>query len=536
MTKAKVPSNLIFFSMLTFIAIAKIHFANTGFVNFEGLFVELAKFLADSTANLKDTMYFEWQANPIGTSFIQGLFYNIFPETFLAYPGIMSRLPAILLLLPTAYALRNFFIRFFPSLDFMKASLLALLLLLHPFIWNFTGRSTSDSIYIPLMLLVFAYYLDFIKDRSTKNLLIVTFLLTFSVVIKINTLAILGVLGLHTFFENIKFAARQKNILKAILTDHRLVIAVATLLTFISYYFLTKLLNLPLVQNDEALHQFGASYLVRNFFFYNEHFFIASIPCSLVSLYFLIKNQTRKQLIILAIISAIICVGLYKLFPIHHMLNIGELGFGAMVDNILLRFMPFWHFPFLFISALFFLLIIQRAISTDVSKIEFAVITLLISSILLHSMLKPVQRYLVFCILLHLSLSLIYLQTSQTAIKSRFLAFFAVAFIGFSFILSINNKFKTDAYKDFGDQIIHKYKNDKNFWLHAINDPLQYNFYGNIPEEMLSRDKRRNYCIYENEPGEALITSSTYNWLSKSTLTLSLRTCEDAQLIRKTEF
>lgn len=479
----------ILLSFLTLVMIAlKIYFAKTGFLNFEGSFYELSRQLMLSFKPLSSALYFEYQANPIGTSLLINIFKPI-AELMTNSSGVVARLPSILGLIPLVWVLLSLLRRQFPDLSDLQQCAVVFFILLHPSIWTFSGRAFSDSYYFLIAFSVYSFYLN---SRNLKTISILACLLFVAAFFKVNTIVLLGTLGVHTLLELFRrFGFKQ---LKNYLLDFRILLFLATITGFICYYFVALYLEIPFRQNSDALLQTKPIEIFRNIILYNLHFLIVGAPITLFIIHRNIQRLSTRQIKI-GLLATLVITLLYALFcKEYHLFNTGELNFGSFLDAILAKYMNYILLPGVFLSAGYLVSLFLVSASKTIDDFEFSLITLFISVIVLHSMVKPVQRYLLILIFFQVIHFLYLYKWQLIKFKKYFFTSFILLFLAVDLFLSFQNKVKSDAYLELGQQIetLQKYR------LDIQSDDLRCHLFGNVEESFLvETNTRPPLCVYD---------------------------------------
>ncbi len=521
MVKVKSWTSYFFLFAILFFLLLKFYFASTGFLNFEGNFFELGRQIAQGKKDLNASLYFKYQANPIGTALIIAFFYSLLIKIGLISEFLIAKLPALLLMISALYYAKRLFGRIFSSLSDINASLFVLYFFIHPSVWAFTGRTFSDSYYILGMLLSFGLYSEYLLTGHRRFIFILVSVLSILFLIKFNTILIVAVLGLHfiyDLFRNRKLGFRD-------FFSPRLLIALAPVMGLLGYYGLAKYYNVPFTQNNSNLAQFSRFEFARNYILYNLHFFIIALPLGPLILYRLLDFLNKRQKAFAILLSLIAGAGYIYFLGDQTLMNTGELNFGGQVDRYVSKYYLQIVVPALFLATLHFVLLLQRILFQKLEKIESFIIFSYLSLVFLHSFVRPVQRYLLILIFFQI-VHFIILYKEQLRYFIKFLMFALPAILLIDCALSYENKTKSDAYVLMGNEL----KKRDSYYVDVTTGPLISHLFGNIAEEYLLKDaKRKRICIFEsgyvrNEPIPEFEVS-TFSSLSSKNFILSAANC-----------
>ena len=336
------------FYLILFFFVIHLSFLNTPFVNFEWAYRMGSQAIVASNYNLL-TLYFNNQANPITYSFLSSLPLLLFGDHYATY-RIFSLVGGTLLLILLVRHRKPFLI---------------LIVGLNPLIWIYSGRAYSEMISVGMMMLALV---------TSRNGFFKGILGAFAAVIKYHSIVVIGSYwGLRWFNNLIKNktkAWKDKNFLAG-------AVSICGLIAFFLIYY--KEFGIWITPDQfQKIHSFNYLNAFNNSFsygFYLGGMFFLTIP------YLLLNTTWRWQLAVIMISIPLAILNQNK----------GEMDFGSFnqllgEDIILLiKIIGFWNF----------LLCCKIFWNDDKSRI--LLLTVLLYMVLL-SMTKPAQRYLIFVI------------------------------------------------------------------------------------------------------------------------------------------
>ena len=200
---------------------------NTGFVNQEFAFSDAARSLAGLDDGRGLARYWEYQANPLGYSFVASLFMRLWPPASLGSTGPdafwVARLPAlmgmVLLLFGGWWLMRQQ-----PAERRGGFAIWAGLATLNPLVWLYAGKATADV--LPTGIAMVALAVAWSAQGRPWRHLVAVLLLASAALIKYNSLLLVGGLVAVVLFER----GRPR---KAALAAAYVVIPAACLLAYV---------------------------------------------------------------------------------------------------------------------------------------------------------------------------------------------------------------------------------------------------------------------------------------------------------------
>ena len=526
----------LYFSILLLLGL-KFYFSWTGFLNFEGSFFELSRQISSHFTPLRDALYFKLQSNPIGTSLLisgfQG-FIGLFSDT----PAVaLARWPAIVLMIPCILLVRKVLEIEFLKLSDWQASLLTLIIFLHPSIWTYTGKAFSDSYFIVASFSVFCLYFLYLVKPSKTLFVILNLIILLGLSFKLNMMMVVAVLALDLFFDYFKRPQFFRNILK----DERIFFGLSFLLGLLGYFSISRYLDIPFRQNNQGLMQLSVAEMFRNIILYNLHFFIVATPISFLSVWALFQKSSRREFISNLVGSFFLLFIFLVFFNENTLFNTGELNFGSFIDQIFMKFYAYVAPILLFFSLFYFVSILQfgfklvmkSGAKSWVEKFEFSLILFLIALLFFHSFVKPVQRYLlVFIFFYFLHFVLLYGTQMRSKSSWKFTTLFSVMAAGYfivSLFLTIQSQVRGDAYLELGRMI----SESDQYRIDEDKDVMHAHLYGNVAEKYLRASTARKLLCIEHvgydgkdfSADEVVFKIEKSNFLNKQKFRLFARDC-----------
>ena len=323
-------------------------YINTPFVNFEWAYrMGTQAILTSSQSLLK--LYFNNQANPIVYSFLSSLPVFLFGDHYASY-RVFSLVGGTLLLI---MLLRH------------RMPYLIMIVGLNPLIWIYSGRAYSEIISVGIMMMALG---------TSQNGVVKGILGAFSAIIKYHSIMVSGsywgIRWLGNLFKCKSKAWYDKNLLAG-------AVSIAGLFTFLLVYY--QELGIWIMP-DQYKTTFSINFLnaINNFYsygFYLAGMFFLTIP-------FLLQNTTWGGQILAISISL-------PLALLNQ--NLGEMDFGSFnyvfssKFIFFIKWIGFWNF----------LICVLHFWKYDESRI---ILLTILFYILILSLTRPAQRYLIFVI------------------------------------------------------------------------------------------------------------------------------------------
>ena len=374
-------------------------FINLSPINFENSFSEGAKYLEELNYKIINN-YFQHNANTYVFPFISSLIHKLVPflETlvitkFLSATGYIF-LGIGLIKLHNYYELK------------VNLNLLIIIIFINPLIWTFGFRGTPDFFSSSLAIFSIAFLIDDNLSIYKK----VIYSLIFGLAIAIKPHAIL--IFLLFLFTKINFFQLNSKYLFN-LFNKLLFVFIFISIPSIVYYLLCYLLFDVLFFADvyKSMHFKDHTTNENNNYYFKNYFknlilYFSFLLLSILPLFFMtyVKAINFKKLLINLIFILLL---FYLSINFSIISTIGEMDFG-----FLNKYIPAYLFQFIIYCSLFFsLLMIFDLIkySKLLSGKNISLIIFILSYILLLSILRPAQRYLLFIIpFIYISYSLSY--------------------------------------------------------------------------------------------------------------------------------
>jgi hypothetical protein len=390
-------------------------------VNLEFAFIDGAKyFLSPEDNKILLDQYFNYQANTLGLPLLLSGFARCFPGADILVLMRLLNVAGIFLLSFSAISI---------SRHFGKDNTLTILalILLNPLVWTFSGRATAD--FLPMALGLFAIALALVR----RDLLILT--LTCGIIFGVAAVLKYHVLSLLIIFSAIHLGSEpsKKSLLRIFIFSIPAIAMVGIYL--LKMYFIFGFWFTPQFQ---TAHQIHFSSILNNFILYVGFLALLCLPSFWTSKeYCLSILKYRKSLGL--ILSAVI------LFAIYGLKDTGELNFGPLdvwldinLRMIILSMMGLAGLLLIFKSANF----------KSVSKVNFYVGIAIIFVLLVFSLTRPSQRYLILLIPFFI------LMLPITLLKSRFVVFSTLAiFISADIVIELSRYATGGASKNIADMV-----------------------------------------------------------------------------------
>lgn len=373
-------------------------------VNLEFAFVDAARYFNSKDISLLD-QYFRFQANTLGIPYLGHLTSLILPNlSGLVALRLLSTLGVVLLGL-SIINICNFLNR----KDIVS---LLLLILLNPLIWIYSGRATAD--FLPSALGIFSISLIISKDKSTAKILFASILMGIAAILKYHS--ILLILILICFLYDYKIKRFEWKIF-SIFSSISILILLFYIILVHKYFgfWITPPAYLK-------IHQINISGIINNYFLYLGYLVILCAPPSLALprwRYFLSKN---KYWIIGGGILLFTCGFLG--FHDSGELNLGPLN--AFINQKILAGLA------LLLSSFFFTSFFIKS-KGEIRTFNRSAIIAIGLVILILSLTRPAQRYLLFVIPFYILLLPKSVISSKTVINcSLGLYLLANIYVGYS--------------------------------------------------------------------------------------------------------
>lgn len=510
-SKSKFSLDQLFFVLIACLLMGlKFYFSDTGFLNFEGSFFELARQIRESFTPLKGALYFQWQANPIGVPFFISYFESLLHFLPLSEESL-ARLPAILLMLPCFFLVRKVYQEFFGKDSKWSSVFFVFVVFSHPSVWTYIGKLYSDSYYVLASFAACCLYLLYRLSPKRKFFIGLSCILFLSVFVKLNAVMLLAVMGLDTILDCIQ----RKDFLKSIFKDQRIFLVLSLGLGLLCYFGLAHYFGIPFRQNNAALMQLSLYEMFRNVVLYNLHYFLVVAPFTLASLLKLFRSTEPRDVQRAFVGTIAIWLIFLVFFRQHTLFNTGELNFGSFVDSILIRFYSYLAPVILFLSLFYLALASLRAITiiyqkeskTFLQNFEVGLVLFLVGLLLLHSFVKPVQRYLLVFVLLHL---FYFARLFHAQLKEKIALVYGLifgAYLAVSLLLSFETQTRSDAYMALGKML----SASDEYTLRIESDDLKGNLFGSVNEKyLIPRDGKKELCVFHTgyaEPTAAALAA-----------------------------
>ncbi len=336
-------------------------------VNDEYIFFKGADFIF-TFENQIVNIFYEYNANTLGFSYIIALFKLIFPffET-----SQISKLLSFISLFFFASSLTKIYIIFKPKISFI---FFILFVLLNPLIWNYSFRGVPDAFSASLCLFAVSNFLYY-SNLKLKYLYILIFSL--GVIIKpFNGILLLLIIYSHFFFK------KENQIFFLLLLFNFIVILYFTL----NYYFFGFFITPP---NFSDIFEPSTKVYLVTFIYYLGFIFFLSYPFFLKTIFlFFSKSYIKNILFYLFLILSCAYVSQFL------NLNFTEMNFGFISNFINSRIFETIILSNSFLS-IFLTWIILR--ETNKKRLSILIISTLVFVIIM-SFTHSAQRYLMILI------------------------------------------------------------------------------------------------------------------------------------------
>ncbi len=264
-------------------------------------------------------------------------------------------------------------------IEYKKYLPVLLLVLLNPLVWAFSGRATAD--FLPMALGIFAISLALGQRYPIISVLAAGLLLGFAAILKYHTLCL--ILFLVAILWGRKF--QKESLIK--------VSIVAAVAVFMVGFYLINIHSLfgywVTPEKFQTTHQLKLYELVNNFILYMGFLALLVLPSAIVSF------DYRRYILVywrLLIPSLVILM----IFAFYGLQDVGELNFGPLdgfigkpLRVLLLSLMSLSAFVLIFMST-------SRQNNKDRCSLLIGIALILV--VLVFSLSRPSQRYLLFTI------------------------------------------------------------------------------------------------------------------------------------------
>ena len=411
-------------SILLIFTIVAIHISLIAFpqVNLEFAFIDGAKYFLSPEHNktLLD-QYFNYQANTLGLPLLLSGFARCFPGADILVLMRLLNVAGILLLSFSVISI---------SRHFGKDNTLTILalILLNPLVWSFSGRATAD--FLPMALAVFAIALTLVKRDLYILTLVAGIIFGVAAVLKYHVLSLLLVFSaIHLGSE---FSKRS--------LVRILIFSIAALGMVVLYLLKVQLIfGFWVTPPDfQTVHQIHLASTLNNFILYVGFLALLSLPSFWISKQYYLSIFNYKKTLIIILVAFI-------LFSISGLKDTGELNFGPLdvwldidLRMIILSMMG--------LAGL--LLIFKSAKSKSINKVNFYIGIAIIFVLLVFSLTRPSQRYVILLIPFFI------LMLPMSILKSRYVLFSTLAiFISVDIVIELSRYATGKASKDIVDML-----------------------------------------------------------------------------------
>lgn len=473
------------FSMLLVFTVLAIHISLIVFpqVNLEFAFIDGAKYFLSPEHNrtLLD-QYFNYQANTLGLPLLLSGFARWFPGADILVLMRLLNVAGILLLSFSVISI---------SRHFGKDNTLTILalILLNPLVWSFSGRATAD--FLPMALGLFAISLALHK----RDLYILT--LVAGVVFGVASVLKYHVLSLLVVFSAIHLGSElsKKSLVKIFIFSIPAIGMVG--LYLLKMHSIFGFWTTP--PKFQIAHQIHLASVLNNFILYVGFLALLSLPSFWISKQYNLSIFNYKKTLIIILVAFI-------LFSISGLKDTGELNFGPLdiwlginLRMIILSMMG--------LAGL--LLIFKSAKSKSINKVNFYVGIAIIFVLLVFSLTRPSQRYLILLIPFFI------LMLPTTLLKSRYVVFLTLAiFISADIVIELSRYATGRASKNIADMV--EISN-----LLAVTDPgvidghqgNRFYSYRNLPKQyvVVPGDKSLNPDAILSSPPIPLLIKKSFS-------------------------
>jgi len=387
---------------------------NAPFVNLEFVFSEAARSLFDSANPIGMENYWIYQANPLGYPWIAAVVGQVF-----GFSHASARLPSLLGGLGILGAGWFYYRRRGVTDKPREYRLWFLLTLCHPWIWNYSGRASSDI--LPIALVLWALLLCQGAQERPRYDVLASLFLSAAACVKFNALLILPA------FICLIATRGSKNAIVISQRLGRMFIYLAVPAVILSLYFsaIYNAYGISFIPDDYKRYMLVDHY--RSYFGnalgYAGHFFVALGPLGLLPILKSCRIRTTKWLVMMITAAGFLAVLFYFIsFSMRPL----ELGFGPLshwLDDSQIRWIRSLA---VFMGALFCFGWVSEVIARK-RRFDVFVLFLFMSYLLVSSLARPSDRYLII-LLPFVFASLVWNLEAEGQTLGKFLVRFSVSF------------------------------------------------------------------------------------------------------------
>jgi len=359
-------------------------YLNTPLVNYEYTIFEAVKSLLNPNYTKGMDIYWSKQANPLGYSLVAATSAYFFG---ISYWSI--RLPSML---GGVFILLAGFIYFHIKYYEKKILLIiwVLMVSLNPLFWVYSGRAFSDV--LAVAFLSWAFLFCYLSNDSYKLHFLGGLCFSFAILVKFNSVLLgLGFFSILFVDKNIRITLNKKKILSALFYTI-LPVLILSVYFYLIYYNFGILFISETAQNhfDEK-----AKYFVDCFLMYTSYLTMLLGFASLIPIYYLSRIWSRKRFITCLIISLVLGIFFWKNITFF---SLGEMGYGRLFESFLNIKALFLVRTGCLILSFFVFFEWMHRMSYLKNKTALFIISIILPYLLIASLSKPVQRYLLFCL------------------------------------------------------------------------------------------------------------------------------------------
>jgi hypothetical protein len=375
-------SHSILFFWSLFCVIGHLFYINTPLVNYEWVFFEGVKGIVYENYREGVLSFFTYQANPIGLSICASI-TNIIFGLPVSYWSI--RIPSLLGVILILYSFLSFN-SYRNGKTGILSSIWCSLVVLSPLIWILSGRATADV--LPLGLVCLSYILCLKAKTKNKYYLLSFLVLAIASLVKFHA-AIMGIGIPYIIYLN-NDSKLTKRFFKIV--SLYCIILLSTLIVY--FVIIYKYFNILFIA-DHLKDTVRISFVYSPIVFLSYSYFVVLLlgPISFLSpihLWGKVKSRTYIITIIIGILLSIITIR-------YGEIGIGEMSYGmlgSMLNGKMIIAIK------VVCSSIFILLILdifielRKGVDPFLRLLSIIIITYLI----VCSLGRPAQRYLIFCL------------------------------------------------------------------------------------------------------------------------------------------
>ena len=412
------------FSMLLVFTVLAIHISLIAFpqVNLEFAFIDGAKYFLSPEHNktLLD-QYFNYQANTLGLPLLLSGFARLFPGADILVLMRLLNVAGILLLSVSVISISRHF-------DRVNALTILALILLNPLVWSFSGRATAD--FLPMALAVFAIALTLVKRDLYILTLVAGMIFGVAAVLKYHVLSLLVVFSAIHLGSELSKKSMSKIFIFSIPAIGMVGLYLLKMHSIFGFWTTPP--------KFQIAHQIHLAPVINNFILYVGFLALLSLPSFWISKQFYLSFFNYKKSLIIILVAFI-------LFSISGLKDTGELNFGPL-DMWLGINQRMIILSMMGLAGL--LLIFKSAKSKSISKVNFYIGIAIIFVLLVFSLTRPSQRYLILLIPFFI------LMLPINLLKSRYVLFSTLAiFISADIVIELSRYATGSASKNIADML-----------------------------------------------------------------------------------